>query len=505
MMPREMAKKEDHLLLKAEGLWKTFGATIALRGINFELGYGEIRGLVGANGAGKSVFSKIIAGILQPDAGDILWKGKKVRFRNVREAREAGINIVQQEETLVPDLNVADNIFLGLYKKRIINKKKLLEEAREFIHEKFGVKLDASKPVRELEPVDRKIVEISRALVTKSDLIIFDESTAHLSEIEKAKLYQIIKELSAHNIGIIFISHDITEVLKISSTVTVLVNGMNVGTLKSEEVTLQELERMMFGEISKYSAFRSTTVQSTKKIPFFSVRNLTGYNINGISFDLHEGEILGITGLRNQGQRELLLTIYGSLPIKEGEILIQGRRVDINSPKNAIKNGIVYITDKREEEGIFPLLSILRNLSLGALDSLTFHKFFVDQNKERNLAENLTQKFRIKGGSLDQAVISLSGGNKQKVIFARMFAIEPKIVLLSYPTIGIDLATKSEIYSFLDEVKRQKKLGIILYTDDYEELLKLCDRVMFMHEGKIKGIYDAKELDLNKISQVITT
>jgi len=488
-------------LLQVRGLWKSFGQTIALKNVNFELRRSEVRGLIGPNGAGKSVFSKILAGILKPDKGAIIWKGKEARFKNVQEARRAGISIVEQEETLIPDLDAADNLFLGLYDVRIINRDKLMEEARRFIYEKFGIEIDPSVPVRELDPIERKLIEISRALIVRSDLIIFDESTAHLSEAEKVRLYQIIKELSKQGISIIFISHTLAEVLKVSHTITVFRDGVNVGTLKVEEATIPKLEEMMFGGVRKYVAAKLATTPSGKT-PLLSVRNLVGIRVNGVSFNLYEGEIVGITGLRNQGQRELLLTIYGFLPMKSGEILIEGRKVSIKSPKDALKNGIIYITDKREEEGLFPLLPVTRNLSLAILDNLTSHKYFVKVREEKNLAKELVKRFKIKIGSLDQAVINLSGGNKQKIIFARMFAAKPKIALLSYPTMGIDLSVRNEIYHFLDELKSQG-LGIIIYTDDYEELLQLCDRVMLMHEGVIKAIYQTKELDLNKLYQIV--
>ena len=499
-MPHNSAHASE-LLLQVKGLWKTFGQTIALRDVNFELRRGEVRGLVGPNGAGKSVFSKILAGILKPDRGTIIWKGREVRFRNVQEARKAGISIVEQEETLIPDLDAADNLFLGLYGVRIINREKLMEEARRFIYEKFGIEIDPSVPVRELDPIERKLIEISRALIVRSDLIIFDESTAHLSEAEKARLYQIIEELSKQGISIIFISHTLAEVLRVSHTITVFRDGVNVGTLKVEEATIPKLEEMMFGGVRKYVAAKLAATPSGKT-PLLSVRNLVGIRVNGVSFDLYEGEIVGITGLRNQGQRELLLTIYGFLPMKSGEILIEGRKVSIKSPKDALRNGIIYITDKREEEGLFPLLPVTRNLSLAILDNLTSYKYFVKVREEKNLAKELVRRFRIKIGSLDQAVINLSGGNKQKVIFARMFATKPKIALLSYPTIGIDLNVRNEIYRFLDELKSQG-LGILIYTDDYEELLQLCDRVMLMHEGVIKATYQTKELDLNKLYQIV--
>ncbi len=489
-------------LLRIGDLWKTFGQTIALRDVHFELQRGEVRGLVGPNGAGKSVFSKILAGIMQPDKGTIIWKGKEATFRNVQEARKAGISIVEQEETLVPELDAADNLFLGLYDKRIINRKKLLEEAKKLIYEKFEIPINTSIPVKKLDPIERKIVEISRALIGRSDLIIFDESTAHLSEAEKLRLYQIINELSKQGISIIFISHTLAEVLKVSHTITVFRDGVNVGTLKAEEATIPRLEQMMFGEVRKYSASKRVSGSALGRTPLLSVKNLIGVRVNGVSLDLYEGEIVGITGLRNQGQRELLLTIYGFLPRKRGEILIQGRKVSIKSPKDALRNGIIYITDKREEEGLFPLLPVMRNLSLAILDDLSSFKFFVEHKRERSLAEELVRKFRIKIGSLAQAVINLSGGNKQKVLFARMFAVKPKIALLSYPTIGIDLNVRNEIYRFLDELKSQG-LGILIYTDDYEELLQLCDRVMLMHEGVIKATYDTRELDLNKIYQIV--
>jgi len=496
----------NELLLEVKGLWKSFGPTIALRNLSFELRPGEVRGLVGPNGAGKSVFSKILAGILQPDKGEIFWMGRPVRFRNAYEARKAGISIVEQEETLVPDMDAADNMYLGLYEKSIINRKQLQEEAREFIYSRFGIRIDTSRPVKELDPVERKIVEISRALIGKSNLIIFDESTAHLSEAERTRLYQIIDELSKQGIGIIFISHALDEVLRVSHTITVFRDGENVGTISAKEATIEKLEGMMFGEMRAYLSSSKRPMESARlvkeKIPLLSVRNLTGEKISDISFELYKGEILGITGLRNQGQRELLLTIYGALPLKGGEIRINGKKVTIKSPKDAIKHGIIYVTDKREEEGIFPLLPITRNLSLGMLDYITIHKFFVKHSIERKEASKLVEKFRIKIGSLEQPIINLSGGNKQKVIFARMFALKPKVALLSYPTMGIDLYVRNEIYHFLNDL-REQGLGILIYTDDYEELLRLCDRVMLLHEGKIKAIYSTEELDLSKIYEIV--
>jgi ribose transport system ATP-binding protein len=492
----KMLKEE---LIRTENIYKSFGKIEALKGINFDVRKGEIRGLVGENGAGKSVFLKILGGVLKPDKGRIYWEEKEVNFRNPKDAQECGYAIVYQETNLVMNKTAIENIFLGRERDVCgsikLNKAKMQEEAESLINKFFNASLNLDVPVRNLNAIEQKLVELSRALAMKSKIIVLDETTAQMSTREKAILYKHLKNLSNQGISIIFVSHIIPEVFELCETVTVFRDGKNVGTKRVEETSLPEIIEMMTGK-SKGFEFAPKSTPGDKLL--LRVSNLSnGDKVKDVSFDLHEGEVLGFIGIRNEGQRDILRTIFGIHPKRAGKIYVCERELE---PKiiSAIRNGIAYVSDQREMEGIFASRPVKENLLILNLKDVAKWGI-INKGLERQKSLELMEDFLIKGvDSPDFDVSSLSGGNRQKLLLARIVFSGAKVLLLSEPGKGIDVKAKEEIYSLIPTLAKQGK-GILIYSEDINELIGLCHKILVIYDGKVKSIIPAKPENMEKI------
>jgi len=493
-------------LLRAENISKSFGCVQALKGVSFSLERGEIRGLVGENGAGKSVFLKILGGVHQPDTGEIFWDGEKAEIKNPGDAQDYGYSIVHQESSVLPNRTIAQNIFLGRedmgVKKRMgLDKDDMRERAEDLLEKYFDLSLDAEKSVKELDVVEQKIVEAARALNVEAKVLVFDETTAQLSSEEKKRLFDLLNNLSNQGIGIIFVSHILEEVLECCDTVTVFRNGEEITTEKIEDLTIRKIINFMVGE-EKGLSF--PPISEPKEEIVLSVENLkSGDGLNGISFDLRKGESIGIMGIRGSGQRELLRTIFGIIPREGGEVKIRGERVK-DDPSDAVRKGIVYLTDEREGEGIFSVRSILENLTVESLH--LFNNMGVLKLQELGeRAENISAEYRIRGmSSLADEASCLSGGNKQKMMLARLALSEPHVLLLSDPGKGVDVEAKEELYKLISKLM-EDGTSVLLVSDDVEEITSLCHKVLIMRGGEVRhempALEDRSKEILEKIYQ----
>lgn len=491
-------------LLKAENISKSFGAVQALKGVSFSLEKGEIRGLVGENGAGKSVFLNILGGVYKPDTGEIYWKEEKADINNPKDAQEYGYAIVHQESSILPNRTIAENIFLGREKmvkggKMGLNKAKMEKRAEELLEEYFDLSLDAGRPVRELDVIEQKIVEAVRALNIEAEVLVFDETTAQLSSDEKERLFELLRNLSEQGIGIIFVSHILEEVIKACDTITVFRNGEKITTEDIGDVTIPEIVNFMVGE-EKGLTFPS--IPEPKEEVVLSVKNLKSKDgLNGVDLEVRKGECLGVMGIRGSGQRKLLRSIFGLIPKSEGEIAVEGNNIGAN-PSKAVKNGVVYLTDEREKEGIFEVRPITENLTIESLH--LFSNMGVLNTDELNeQAEKIREEYNIRGmSSLKDEASCLSGGNQQKMMLARLALAKPKVLLLSDPGQGIDIGAKEEVYELISKLM-EDGVSILLVSDDVEEITGLCHRVLIMKEGVVRDQMPADEEKTQEILEKV--
>jgi len=480
-------------LIRTEGIEKSFGPTKALKDISFKaLHEGEIRGLVGENGAGKTVFISILAGILRPDKGSIYWHGKRVTFNSPSDAMQLGISVVHQGTDLVPEMSVANNIFLGREKKTIgrivLDDKKLQDEAGRLIDEFFGIVIDPSLLVEELDVVAQKVIQVTRALSRGTKLLIFDEATAQMTEKEKHRLFYLIRKLSNSRVGTIFISHILEEVLNVADTITIFRNGEEITTSDKDEITLPKLIKMMTGS-EKGLSFPLKTTPSNDIL--FSVYGLTvGNRLKEVSFDLRYKEIVGIMGLRGQGKEDLLRAIFGIIPKKIEKMLLKGKTVTTDSPFEAVKNKIAFLSDKRDEEGMFLTRPAIENLNALHWEVLSNRAGIINHEQEVSQAERAVRKYDVRTSSLGSLGSSLSGGNKQKLLVARLALAEPDLFLLCNPTYGVDVGAKNQIYHYIAELATLGK-GVLMTSDDINEVVNLCHRVIIIRNGMITNILPA--------------
>ncbi|MEM3610133.1 MAG: sugar ABC transporter ATP-binding protein [Candidatus Aenigmatarchaeota archaeon] len=490
--------KKNNIILKVENLSKRFPGTIAVDRVNLAFEEGRIYGIVGENGAGKSTFIKLLTGIEKPTEGKIFIKDKEVNIRNPKDSGEKyGIYAVFQEDVAIPLLSVAENIFLGkeniFYKNGLISFSLLYKTSEEVI-KKLNLDLDVKKSVQSLSLSERKLLSIAKALYNNPKILILDEATAPLSKNEVNNVFRILKEYKQKGTTILFISHRLMEVLEISDIIIVMKDGKVVAEMENINLTPEQVVEKMIGtKIELVFPEKAIKVGD----PILSVRNLKlKHLLNNINFDLHRGEIVALAGLRGQGQEKLLEAIYGLEKLDNGEIYLSGKKLEIKNPLDAIKYGIIYISDKRDYEELWPSLSVIKNMSMASLDKVS--KFgFIKFKKERQAAENMVNFLNIRVPSLDGDVMYLSGGNKQKVALSKWLLKDGKVMLLNKPTDGIDVATKMEIYHILRRLANQGK-AILTFLSELPEVLNLPDRILVLREGTIvkefKGQVSEKEL-----------
>jgi ribose transport system ATP-binding protein len=485
--------------LSAQHLVKRYGGVVALADGSLDVTSGEVLALMGANGSGKSTIGKIITGAVVPDGGQVLLDGEEVRFSSPQAARRAGISAVYQELSLVPDMTVAENVWLAnepvaLGRVRRKERKERTARLLSLFEGSLGPSVGPDSFVSALSPSDRQIVEILKALSREPRIMILDEATASLGARQVEHLFELVGEWKAQGMALIFISHRMEEIFQIADKATVLRGGKTVGTADLEETSEEELVGLMI-EGSAPRHVEKPTEAAAERAVLLETEDLRSSVLDGVSLKLVEGEILGLGGLQGQGQPDLLLALFGAVA-HSGTVRLAGENVRFSHPRQAMRKGLAFVPGDRGGEGLLPIRSILENL---LLPSWSRYGAFLNVRRARKDSEDVSEDLSLKMGSLEDPVSSLSGGNAQKVVLGKWLMRDPKVLLLDDPTKGVDVGAKGEFYKILSDLQ-ERGVAILLHSSDDEELLGLCDRVLVMRDGVVR-----RELsggDLNKSALV---
>lgn len=489
------------MIIEMKDIYKSFGKNDVLKGVDFNLGQGEIHALVGENGAGKSTLMNILSGVLNKDSGKILIDGKEVDIIDTNVAKEYGISFIHQELSDWPELSVMDNIFMNneLGKGLFLDKKTMREKCVDLL-DRFDLNINPDTKVSNLSVGQRQMMEIAKANLNKVKVLILDEPTSALTNNEIEKLFQLINKLRDEDVSMIYISHRMEEIFALTDKITVMRDGKSVAVMNTSETSEKEVVSHMVGrDIGDFYPEMDAEVSDVK----IELKNFSreGY-FEDINIAAKKGEVLGISGLMGAGRTEIMRAVYGLDPKDSGEIYIDGKKVEITKPIEAINNKIGFVTENRQEEGLVLDESIRENVSL-----LNFNKFknklFLDKKREKDLSNSLVDSFRVKTQSTESKVRDLSGGNQQKVVFAKWYAIGPEILILDEPTKGVDVGAKREIYDLIKQLTH-KGVCIILISSDLPELLSLSDRIYVIHEGKVNGELLREEADQEKVMTLAT-
>lgn len=469
-----------------------------LDGVSMEIEKGKVHTLMGENGAGKSTLMKILMGLLEVDEGEILLENENILGLSVQDILRKGIVMIHQEILMVPELSVAQNIFLGKESHRFswLNESEINVKSKRILAD-LKVNISPKIKIKNLSIADRQMVEIAKAISNKARVIIMDEPTSALSDTEVNTLFQIIEELKSQGVAIIYISHKMEEIFKISDTVTVLRDGKLVSTKKASDLDTNTLISLMVGrEISEIFPEAKTEIGKT----LISFKNLSRKDVfSDINFEVKSGEVIGFAGLVGAGRSEIARAIAGLDKFDSGTIELEGTEIQINSPSDAIKLGIGFVSEDRKALGFIPQMNIRENISLSSLKG--FSKMgFVDSDSETKSTQMVFEDLKVKAAGLGQKVISLSGGNQQKVVIGKVLMSNPKVIILDEPTRGIDVGAKFEIYKLINTLKA-KGLAIILISSEMPEILGLCDRILVLSKGKQKAILSKSEASQEKIMQ----
>ena len=490
----------ERCVLRVSNITKEFPGNIALSNVSFDLYEGEVHALVGENGAGKSTLMKVLSGVHSPNSGEIELHGKTYTGFTPRQSAELGISIIYQELSLINELTIAENLFLGRlpHKKiagiKFIDDKKLKETVKKYLR-LVGLDFTGHEFVEDLKISQKQLVEIAKALSLEAKVLIMDEPASSLSASEIERLWELVRELKHHGVSIILISHKIKEVMKIADRITVLKDGKIMGTKNADHITVNEVVNMMVG---KELQFKYANVHQyhqghrEDEAPVLEVRNLTAKErAHNINFKAYRKEIVGFFGLVGAGRTDIMRAIFGADEFREGEVYLQGKKVSISNTYSALKHGIGLIPENRREEGIINEFSIWQNLSLPFLQKTSsFQGLFGGTNPkvERKLANRYQDVLRIKCTSIEQPIGELSGGNQQKVIVGKWLASDSEIVIFDEPTKGVDVGAKNDIYQIILELANSGKT-ILMVSSEYEELLSICSRIYVMREGSIVAEY----------------
>lgn len=476
-------------VLELKNIVKQFPGVKALDNVHFKLKRGEIHALMGENGAGKSTFIKIITGVHQPDTGEFYINGEKVQFTNPRDAQKYGIAAIYQDVTNYPDLNVTENIFMSHQKVHSKTKKlrwKEMHQEAKRILEKLGSDIDPKAEMGTLSVAQQQIVEIAKAISTNAKIIIMDEPTAALSARESEELYRITEQLRDNGVSIIFISHRFEDMYRLASRVTVLRDGKYIGSWDIDEISNKDLIVAMVGrEISQI--FPKKSMKIGEKI--LEVKNLSrqGYFAD-ISFTLHKGEILGLTGLVGAGRTEVCEALFGITSYDSGRVYFKGKEISVKRPIDAMKLGIGYLPEDRKLQGLVTNWDIFKNITLSAIDNIS-NKGWLNLKKEYKTAKELAEKVDVKANTIFDLVSSLSGGNQQKVAVAKLLTMDLEVVILDEPTKGVDIGAKSAIYEIINNLAEQG-YGIIMISSEMPEILGMSDKIVVMKEGRISSVFN---------------
>ncbi|MDD7593168.1 MAG: sugar ABC transporter ATP-binding protein [Peptoniphilaceae bacterium] len=485
-------------ILRMTGIGKSFGPVRALHDVELELRSGEVMALLGENGAGKSTLMKILTGVYSLDEGSITYFGQDVNFKTPKEAQAAGIAIVHQELSMMQDLTVAQNIFLGRESMNgpFINDAAMNREAKK-IFDALHISLNPAAVVRDIPVGMQQMSEIARAISEDAKVIIFDEPTTSLTDDEIEQLFKIIRQLKAEGIGIIYISHRMDEIGKITDRITVLRDGGYVGTVNTKDTTREDLIKMMVGRVVYVEPKEHSLVAADAPV-VLEVKHLTsGDRVKDVSFTLHRGEVLGFAGLMGAGRTETARAIFGADPIDAGEIYINGEKVDIKNTEDAVTHGIGYLSEDRRIDGMITDFSIQNNIAIVSIDSF-IKGLLIDDGEIQKAAEDFVGALNIKCASTEQAAKTLSGGNQQKVVIAKWLMRDSDILIFDEPTKGIDVGAKSEIYSIIQKLADAGK-AVIMISSEMEEILRMSDRILVMAEGRKTAELDIAEATQEKI------
>lgn len=478
-------------LLQLTGIDKAFPGVKALSGAALSVYPGRVMALVGENGAGKSTMMKVLTGIYSKDAGSVRFLGKEVAFHGPKASQDAGIGIIHQELNLIPQLTIAENIFLG---REFVNRfgridwKRMYAEADKLL-QRLNLRYSSHRLVGELSIGDQQMVEIAKVLSFESQVIIMDEPTDALTDTETASLFKVINELKAAGCGIVYISHRMKEIFEVCDDVTIFRDGQFIAERPVNELQEERLIEMMVGRKLEDQYPRLNLPRGNKRL---EVSQLSGPGVHDVSFTLYRGEILGVAGLMGAGRTELMKILYGAATRKSGSVRLDGREVLCRSPQDGLANGIVYISEDRKRDGLVLGMSVKENMSLTALRYFSRTGGSLKQAEERQAVGDFIRLFNIKTPSMDQPIGLLSGGNQQKVAIARGLMTRPKVLILDEPTRGVDVGAKKEIYQLINQFK-QEGLSIILVSSEMPEVLGMSDRVLVMHEGHISGEFPIEQ------------
>ncbi len=498
--------ESEPVLLAMSGITKRFPGVVALQDVSLSLHAGEVLALMGENGAGKSTLMKILGGAQLPDEGTISLSGRPVRIGSVREAKELGIALIHQELMMAPNLDIAANLFLGNepgggFWLRLLDRRTMLQKA-EALLARVGLTLPPTTPVSLLTAGQMQMVEIAKALAMKARIIIMDEPTSSLTAAESEHLFQIIGQLKAEGIGIVYISHRMEEVIQLADRVTVLRDGRYVGDLSSEETTHDKIVSMMVGRELSANYFPEKAERAPGD-PVLLVENVQVVGApGGVSFKAYAGEIVGFAGLVGAGRTELMQTLFGITPALSGTVTLDGQRFLPQNARQAIRSGVYLAPEDRKLHGLVLPMTVAQNISLPNIAS--YNRWgFLDRQKERQVAEEEVKRLRTKAHSIRQRVVNLSGGNQQKVVLGKWLAMKPRVLILDEPTRGIDVGAKAEIYRHMTELA-ERGITILMVSSDMEEVVKMSDRVVVMHERRITGELSRHELTQEAIAGLMT-
>ena len=493
----------SELILKMTGIDKRFSGVHALKGVDFDLYAGEVHALMGENGAGKSTLMKVLCGIHAYDSGSIEYFGKKVKFASIAESQAAGISIIHQELNMMNHLTVAQNIYIGRepMKGGFIDDRKMEADATE-LFKRIGVRIDPSVKLGSLTVGRQQMVEIAKAVSRDSKLLILDEPTAALTQPEVEDLFRIMHDLQRKNIGMIYISHRMDEINRISDRVTVMRDGEYVGTEYTKNLTKDDIVKMMVGRVIYGEQKEKSLVPDDAPVVLEARNIVSGKTLKNVSFKLRKGEILGFAGLMGAGRTELARAVYGADPFDSGEIFVNGKKTEIKTPEAAVKHGICYLSEDRKQFGLMLGKSVTENTVLASLyDDIRFG--WINDAAAKAAAEEKNKQLRTKTPSMDQLLKNLSGGNQQKVIVARWLLKDSDVFIFDEPTRGIDIGAKSEMYDLMAELAAQGK-SIIMISSELAEIQRLSDRVIVMCEGRITADLPIEGLTQEEIMKYAT-
>lgn len=498
-MEDSISAQASNVILDVINVSKSFPGVQALDNVSFNLRKGEVHALVGENGAGKSTLMKILSGVYQADSGTIRYKGKDIVFHDAAQARNAGIGIIYQELNLIPALSVAANIFIGrepLTAFGTLDEKKMNADSIAILN-RLNIQIDPTTILNRLPVSKQQMVEIAKALSFDSEVLIMDEPTSALSEKEIDELFTVIHTLRNRGVAIVYISHRLEELKHIVDRISIFRDGHSVSTDNYKTIGMNEIVNRMVGR-SLENKFPPKQNKPTKE-KLLEVRNITRKGIlHDISFDLYKGEILGIAGLMGAGRSELGRAIFGADPINDGTVIMDGKKLALSSPSDAIKVGIAYLSENRKEEGLAVKMRLTENVTMANVQEISRQFGILSSNQETDVTQKYVKDLNIKTPNLSQIVNQLSGGNQQKAVVAKWLFCNSKVLIFDEPTRGIDVGAKYAIYSLIGNLAQQGR-GIIMISSELPEILGLTDRLLVLHEGKLAATLDTAETSQEEI------